>query len=37
MSDELNTAEKIIEEVLIDIMVDKVMSASIQASSMRGA
>jgi hypothetical protein len=37
MSDELSTAEKIIKEVIIDIMVDKVMYASIQASSMRGA
>jgi hypothetical protein len=36
MSDELNAMEKIIEEVLIDLMAEKVMSASIQASSMRG-
>jgi hypothetical protein len=36
MSDELNAAEKIVEEVLIDLMAKKVMSASIQASSTRG-
>jgi hypothetical protein len=36
MSDELKFAKKIIKEVLIDLMVKKVMSASIQASSMRG-
>jgi hypothetical protein len=36
MSDELNTAEKIVEEVLIDLMAEKVMSAGIQASSTRG-
>jgi hypothetical protein len=36
MSDELSAAEKIVEEVLIDLMAEKVMSASIQASSMRG-
>jgi hypothetical protein len=41
MSDELSTIEKIVEEVLIDLMTERVMSeremsASIQASSMRG-
>jgi hypothetical protein len=41
MSDELSTAEKIVEEVLIDLMTERVMSeramsASIQASLMRG-
>jgi hypothetical protein len=36
MSDELSAAEKIVEEVLIDLMAEKVMSASIQASSTRG-
>jgi hypothetical protein len=36
MSDELNTIEKLTEEVLIDLMAEKVMFAGIQASSMRG-
>jgi hypothetical protein len=36
MSDKLMAMEKIIEEVLIDLMGKKVMSASIQVSSMRG-
>jgi hypothetical protein len=41
MSDELSAAEKIVEEVLIDLMTERVMSeremsASIQASSTRG-
>jgi hypothetical protein len=41
MSDELSTTEKIVEEVLIDLMNKRViyergMSTSIQASSMRG-
>jgi hypothetical protein len=36
MLDELSAAEKIVEEVLIDLMVEKVMSAIIQASSTRG-
>jgi hypothetical protein len=36
MSDELNAVEKSVEEVLIDLMAKKVMSAGIQASSMRG-
>jgi hypothetical protein len=38
MSDEFSTAEKIVEEVLIDLMTERVisMSAGIQASSTRG-
>jgi hypothetical protein len=38
MSDELSTVEKDVEEVLIDLMTERVMSMSIgvQASSMRG-
>lgn len=41
MSDELSTAEKIVEEVLIDLMNERVMSKrvmspSIQASLTRG-
>jgi hypothetical protein len=36
MSEELSAAEKIIEEFLIDLMAEKVMSGSIQVSSMRG-
>jgi hypothetical protein len=41
MSDKLSAAKKIVEEVLIDLMTERVMferamSASIQASSMRG-
>jgi hypothetical protein len=41
MLDELSTAEKIVEEVLIDLMTERVMferemSASIQVSSKRG-
>jgi hypothetical protein len=36
MSNELSAAEKIIEEVLIYLMAEKVMSAGIQASSTRG-
>jgi hypothetical protein len=36
MSDELNIAEKIVEEVLIDLIAEKVTSASIQYSSTRG-
>jgi hypothetical protein len=35
MLDEINAVEKIIEEVLIDLMAKKVMFASIQASSTR--
>jgi hypothetical protein len=33
MSDELNTVEKSVEEVLIDMMAERVMSIGIQASS----
>jgi hypothetical protein len=41
MSDELNTAEKVVEEVLIDLMTERVMSerrmsAGVQASSTGG-
>jgi hypothetical protein len=36
MSDELNTIEKSIEEVLIELMDEKVISIGIQASSTRG-
>jgi hypothetical protein len=38
MSDELSAAKKVVEEVLIDIMTERVMSMSIglQASSTRG-
>jgi hypothetical protein len=36
MSYEISAVEKFIEEILIDIMVEKVMSIGIQASSMRG-
>jgi len=41
MSNELRVVEKIVEEVPIDIMIERVMSeramsTSIQASSMRG-
>jgi hypothetical protein len=38
MSDELSTAEKVLEEVLIDLMIERVMSMStgVQASSTRG-
>jgi hypothetical protein len=36
MSDDLSAAKKIIEEFLIDLMVEKVMSVEVQASSMRG-
>jgi hypothetical protein len=36
MSDKLNAAEKFVEEVLIDLMAEKVMSVGAQASSMRG-
>jgi hypothetical protein len=38
MSDELSTAEKVVEEVMIDLMIERVMSISIgvQESSMRG-
>jgi hypothetical protein len=38
MSDEFSTAERVVEEVLIDIMTERVMSMStgVQASSTRG-
>jgi hypothetical protein len=41
MSDELNAVEKVVEEVLIDLMAERVMSerrmsAGVQASSMGG-
>jgi hypothetical protein len=36
MSDEIRVVEKSIEEILIDLMVEKVMSIGVQASSMRG-
>jgi hypothetical protein len=38
MSDELSAAEKVVEEVLIDLMTERVMSMStgVQASSTRG-
>jgi hypothetical protein len=34
--DELSTVEKSVEEILIDLMAEKVMSAGVQASSTRG-
>jgi len=37
MSDELSAIEKSVEEVLIDLMDKKLMSAGIKASSTRGA
>jgi hypothetical protein len=38
MSDELSVVEKVVEEVLIDLMTERVMSMStgVQASSTRG-
>jgi hypothetical protein len=41
MSDDLNATEKVVEEVLIDLMTERVMSkrglsTRVQASSMRG-
>jgi hypothetical protein len=36
MSDELSAVEKSVEEVLIELMAEKVMSVGIQASSTRG-
>jgi hypothetical protein len=36
MSEEFNVVEKIVEEVLIDLMIERIMSASIQVSSTRG-
>jgi hypothetical protein len=36
MLDEINATKKCVEEVLINLLVEKVMSIGIQASSMRG-
>jgi hypothetical protein len=36
MSGEHNAVEKSVEEILIDLMVEKVMSTRVQASSTRG-
>jgi hypothetical protein len=36
MSDELNVVENYVEEILTDIMDEKVMSVGIQDSSTRG-
>jgi hypothetical protein len=36
MSDEINAIEKFVEEFIIELMAEKVMSIGIQASSMRG-
>jgi hypothetical protein len=36
MSGDLSAVEKSIEEILIDLMDEKVMSTGVQASSMRG-
>jgi hypothetical protein len=36
MSNERSAVEKSVEEILIDIMAEKVMSIGIQASSMGG-
>jgi hypothetical protein len=36
MSDKLNTMEKSVEEVSIDLMAERVMSTGVQASSTRG-
>jgi hypothetical protein len=36
ISNKISTEEKSIEDILIDLMVEKVMSAGIQASSTRG-
>jgi hypothetical protein len=36
MSDKLNTVEKSVEEVLIDMMAERVMSTRVQDSSTRG-
>jgi hypothetical protein len=33
MSDEVSASKKSVEDILIDLMVEKVMSAGIQASS----
>jgi hypothetical protein len=34
MPNKISIAKKVIEEILIDLMAEKVMSAGIQASSM---
>ena len=36
MSDNISVVEKSIEEIIIDLMVEKVMSLAVQASSTRG-
>jgi hypothetical protein len=36
MSGNLNTVEKYIEEILIDLMNEKVISTGVKSSSMRG-
>jgi hypothetical protein len=36
MSDEISATEKVVEEILIDLMAEKVMSIGIQVSSTRG-
>jgi hypothetical protein len=36
MLGDLSTVEKLVEEILIDLMAEKVMSAGVQASSMGG-
>jgi hypothetical protein len=36
MSGDLSAVEKSVEEILIDLMAEKVMFAGVQASSMRG-
>jgi hypothetical protein len=36
MSGDLSAVEKSVEEILIDLMAEKVMSTGIQASSMGG-
>jgi hypothetical protein len=36
MSNEISAAEKAVEEIIIDLMAEKVMSTCIQASSTRG-
>jgi hypothetical protein len=36
MLDDITIVEKSVEEILIDMIVEKVMSIGVQASSMRG-
>jgi hypothetical protein len=36
MSGDLSTVDKSVEEILIDLMAEKFMSAGVQASSMGG-